>query len=112
MNVRNFSLDFLQPSSSSRGSAAPTGSAATAADDPWAEAIRYYGAPVLKNLQEGGAKTVRELFETTKTVLKVPDLNVDQFAGVVWRMIEGRQLAVVRSAATLIDSSIALAIKG
>ena len=79
--------------------------------DPWAEAIRYYGAPVLKTLQEGGVKTVRELFDATKAVLKVPDLQVDQFAGVVWRMVEGRQLAVVKSAPTLVESSVALAIK-
>lgn len=110
MNVRNFSLDFLQPSSSSRGSSVPTSSAAPPAD-PWAEAIRFYGEPVLRTLQEGGAKGVQELFVQTKTARNVPDLQIEQFLGVVWRMIESRQIAVVRQGSTLAESSVALPIK-
>lgn len=109
MNVRNFSLDFLQPTSSSRGPAAPSSSARPVADE-WAEAIRYYGQPVLRTLQKGGARSVRELFEVTKIDLNVPTLELNQFLNVVWRMIESRQIAVVEHAETLAECSVALPI--
>jgi hypothetical protein len=109
MNVRNFSLDFLQPGSSSRGPAAPSSSAAPP-DDEWAEAIRYYGQPVLRTLQAGGAKRVKELFEATKTALPAPTLELNQFLNVVWRMIDRRQLAVVERAETLAECSVGLPI--
>jgi hypothetical protein len=87
------------------------GSSAAPVADEWAEAVRFYGEPVLKALQRGGAKTVLDLFGTTKTELRVPNLQIDQFQGVVWRMIESNQIAVVQQGSTLVDSSVALPIK-
>lgn len=99
MNIKNFSLDYIQP--------VKTQSAASVAD-PWAEAVNYYGPPILKTLQEGGHKRVQALFDITKEILKVPDLQLEQFVGVIDRMILNRQLTVVQSGATPGEAIVAL----
>ena len=55
MDVSKFSLDYLQPSGAA--------SNAPAQPDPWSEAVQYYGPVVLRTLQEGGQKSVADLFE-------------------------------------------------
>ena len=99
MNIKNFSLDYIQPAETQ---------APTAVQDPWAEAVNYYGPPVLRTLQEAGHKRVQELFEITKTTLKVPDLQLEQFVGVIDRMILNRQLTVVKSGGTSGEAIVAL----
>lgn len=85
MNIKNFSLDWIQPNPATQ--AAPPA-------DPWMEAVNYYKPRVLEILQEKGATKVEELFDRTKTALNVPDLQLDQFVGVIDRMILNKQLTV------------------
>jgi len=93
MDFRKFSLEYLHPAA---GAARGLASAIPAIPDAWAEAIQYYGRPVLAALQENGSKTVGELFELTKQILHAPDLQKEQFETIVTRMVEGGQLSVVR----------------
>jgi hypothetical protein len=99
MNIKNFSLDYIQPAETQ---------APAAALDPWTEAVNYYGPPILRILQEAGHKRVQELFDVTKTMLNVPDLQLEQFVGVIDRMILNRQLTVVHSGATSGEAIVAL----
>lgn len=86
MNIKNFSLDYIQP-----GETAQT----TAAVDPWADAVNYYGPPIRKTLQEVGRKSVQELFLAIQSMLNVPQLQLEQFVGVIDRLIINKQLIVV-----------------
>ena len=94
----------MQPSAASRGSA-------QVGNDVWADAIRYYGAPVLRALQKGGAMTVQDLLVHAKSTLPAPDLAFDQFDGVICRMVEGGMIEVVRDGATPPERQVALPIK-
>lgn len=105
MNFKNFSLDYLEPTVSV-ATKMPVVSA------PWQAAIKYYGEPVLKILQNGGPKTVRELFDITKEQANAKDLGLDQFDEIIKKMIsETKVLTIVKSAETLEDSTVALDIK-
>ncbi len=99
MNIRNFSLDYIQPNVATQ---------APPAADPWAHAVNYYGPPVLRLLQEGGIKRVQELFERTQKDLQVPDLKLDQFVGVIDRMILNKQITVVQQGQSPGEAVIAL----
>jgi len=99
MNIKNFSLDYIQPGAATQ---------AVSSTDPWAEAVNYYGQPILRALQEGGHKRVQELFDRTKADLHVPDLRLEQFVGVVDRMILNKQLTVLQSGQTPGDAVVAL----
>ena len=98
-NIKNFSLDYIQP--------APGTQVAPAAD-PWADAVNYYKPPILKILQDDGSKSVRELFEKTQIALNVPQLQLDQFVGVIDRMILNKQLTVVQQGASQGEAIVAL----
>jgi hypothetical protein len=99
MNIKNFSLDYIQPSGAAQ---------AVPATDPWVDAVNYYGPPILRTLQEGGHKRVHELFERTKVDLNVPDLQLEQFVGVVDRMILNRQITVVQTGESSGEAIVAL----
>lgn len=99
MNIKNFSLDYIQPSAATQ---------APPVTDPWAEAVNYYGQPILRALQEGGHKRVQELFDRTKADLNVPDLQLEQFVGVVDRMILNKQITVVQSGQSPGEAIVAL----
>jgi hypothetical protein len=99
MNIKNFSLDYIQPSGTTQ---------TVQAADTWADAVKYYGPPILKMLQEGGHKTVQELFEATKQELAVPELQFDQFVGVIDRLILNKQIIVTKSGASRGEFVVAL----
>ena len=102
MNFKNFSLDYLQPTGTTQTVDKP---------DIWADAVKYYGSPVLGMLQEGGHKTVQELFDMTKDRLKAPQLQLEQFVGVIDRMISTGQLIVTKQGQTPGDFIVALPLK-
>ncbi|MEY2549065.1 MAG: hypothetical protein QOD64_1647 [Verrucomicrobiota bacterium] len=104
MNIRNFSLDYIQPTDG--------GGAAVPVADPWADAVNYYTPHILKTLQEGGHKRVQDLFETIRAALNVPQLQLDQFVGVIDRMILNRQLTVVQPGQSPGEAVIALPLPG
>ncbi len=101
MNIKNFSLDYIQPQPRANTQAAPV-------VDPWAEALNYYGPTILRVLQEGGHKRVQALFETTQSDLSVPQLQLDQFVGLIDRMILNKQLTVVQRGASPGEAIVAL----
>ncbi len=98
MNIKNFSLDYIQPSESPETSVA----------DPWVQALRNYAPPILQALQEGGHKKVQDLFETTRDVLKVPQLQLEQFVGVIDRLILNNQVTVVKQGESPGEAVVAL----
>ena len=99
MNIRNFSLDYIQPTSAPND--APLA-------DPWADAVNYYGPFILKTLQEAGTTKVQELYENARTALNVPSLQLDQFVVVIDRMINKRQLTVKKTGQTPGEAVVAL----
>jgi hypothetical protein len=101
MNIKNFSLDYIQPSGATQ--TAP-------ATDPWVEALSYYGPPILHMLQEGGHKTVQELFQKTQLDLKVPQLQLEQFVVVIDRLIVNKQVTVVKQGDSPGEAVVALAV--
>jgi len=98
MNIKNFSLDYIQPSGSTE--AAPV--------DAWVQALNYYRPQILQTLQEGGHKTVQDLFVTTREALKVPQLQLEQFVGVIDRLILNNQLTVVKQGQSPGEAVVAL----
>jgi hypothetical protein len=100
MNIKNFSLDYIQPSDLEK----------TSVVDPWAQALRNYGPTILRAVQEGGHKTVQDLFETTRTALNVPQLQLEQFVGVIDRLILNGQLTLVKKGDSSGEAVVALAV--
>jgi glutamate racemase len=92
MNVKNYSLDWIQQAASTQ-SVAPT-------VDPWVEAVKYYAPHILKTLQEAGSQTVAALLAKIQTELNVPQLQEEQFVGVIDRMILNKQLTVITQGGT------------
>jgi hypothetical protein len=86
MNIKNYSLDYIQPGETSQ---------AAATVDPWADAVNYYGPHIRKTLQEVGHKTVQQLFQIIQSTLSVPQLQLEQFVVVIDRLIINKQLIVV-----------------
>lgn len=98
MNIKNFSLDWIQPSSSS----------GTSTLDPWVEAMRVYAPTIFQALQEEGSQTVQKLFDKTKQSLNVPQLQLDQFVPLIDRLILNNQLTLVKKTDPAADSVVAL----
>jgi hypothetical protein len=99
MNIKNFSLDWIQPNPATQQ---------TSSVDPWMEAVNYYKPRVLEILQVEGATKVQDLFDKTKIALGVPDLKLEQFVGVIDRMILNKQLAVKKRTESPGDATVAL----
>ena len=99
MNIKNFSLDYIQPGGTT---------AVVPQADPWAEAVNYYGPHILRLLQAGGSQMVQDLFERVRSNLNVSQLQLDQFVGVVDRMILSRQLVVTETGKTPGEAKIGL----
>jgi hypothetical protein len=111
MKIQNFSLGYMQPSGAPPASASGR-QVAPDCDDPWAQAVHYYGTPVLRSLQSGGAKTKQELYDRVKEVLgtAAAGLTFEQFNEIVSRMIRSGRLARVREGEKRQDDQIALPI--
>lgn len=116
MNPSQFSLGYLRPSiapaaaSESGGGDASHEAAAAPGSDPWDQAINFYGGPVLTTLQEQGRKTVRELFEITRTKKNAPRLILDEFVRVIDEMSRRRQVTVIERTGDRAEWMVALPI--
>jgi hypothetical protein len=104
MDFSKFSLDYIRPSDIEKRSPVEQ-------SDPWSEAIEFYGNPVLEILQDEGRKTVDELYGIIKAKVNVPNLEFEQFSGVLQRMVSDGRLSITKVGDTFRDYIVTLPVE-
>ena len=89
MDLSKFSLDYIRPSNIEKRSSVEQ-------SDAWSEAVEFYGNPVLETLQDKGRKTVDELYGIIKARVNAPNLEFEQFSGVLQHMVSDGRLSITK----------------
>jgi hypothetical protein len=102
MDLSKFSLDYIRPSNVEKRSSVEQ-------SDAWSEAVEFYGNPVLETLQGEGRKTVDELY--IKAKVNAPNLEFEQFSGVLQHMVSDGRLSITKVGDTFRDYVVTLPVQ-